>query len=106
MPEIGLPPAQERWFTPPDANGRVHVWFWLTTDGVPYDFGNRVNSIPSPLRWIWQVVHEEFHVDGEQVFVRVNSPQPLRDFAGDPEFEKVMRAVKGLLELRGETVSR
>jgi len=98
LPGRGLPPAQERWFIPPNGSDRIYVWFWLTTDGIPYDFGNRTNSVPSPLRYLWQIARENFEVDGEQVFVRVNSPQPLASFANDPGFERVMLTVKALLD--------
>jgi hypothetical protein len=92
-----FPPAQRREFFPPQQTAKTHVSFWLTENGEPYDLGNRLNTIPSPLRWLGQVVRESFEHSGELLFVRVTSSRPLEEFAGDPGFDQVMAAVAELL---------
>ena len=90
---LRMPPAQWRIFTPPNQQRPVYVSFWLTRDGVPYNFGDRLNTIPSPLRYVSQIVRESFEQSGEQLFVRITSDRSLTEFAGDAGFEKVMDVV-------------
>ncbi len=96
----GFPPAQRRVFQPPTRQPNVNVRFWLTTSGQPYDFGHRLNIVPSPLKWLGQVVEECFTESGEQLFVRIASNQSFESFDGDPGYEKVMTAVSTLLNSR------
>ena len=72
-------------------------------DGVPYDFGERLNTIPSPVRYLSQIAREAFEQSGEQLFVRITSDRPLAEFAGDAGFERVMDVVAKALAPRGSS---
>lgn len=97
MPNSSFPPAQRREFYPPQRTAKTYVSFWLTENGVPFDLGSRLNTIPSPIRWLGQVVTESFAPSGELLFVRITSNRPLEEFIGDAGFEQVMVAVAGML---------
>lgn len=92
----GLLPAQWRLFNPPQSVEKVYVLFWLISDGLPYDFGRRLNTIPNPIRWWSDVVQEAKSGSTQHLFVRLTSNRPFAELRGDPGWEEVLGALAKL----------
>ena len=82
------PPLAVHGHTLPDVEYRLfqfgdfpqHVWFWHLYDGRPIAFRDPYSAI-ALLRIAWKY---GFRHDGDQLFVRVSSNRPWKDFAHEP----------------------
>ena len=92
-PGLSLPPMQWRIFEPPVGDTKEYVLFWLLVGGKPYDFGQRLNTVPNPMRWWLNVVEEATSGNQEQFFVRVTSHRPFEELAGDPAWDEFLQVL-------------
>lgn len=88
-----LLPAEWRQFVPPVGEEPTYVLFWHLNNGELYDYGERFNAVPDPVRWWKDVLRQAVQGNGEQYFVRVTSSQPLEELWSDPGFTEVMRGL-------------
>jgi hypothetical protein len=86
-------PAEWRLFTPPGESERTHVLFWHLNGGRLYDYGQRFNSVPDPVRWWRDVVRQAVQGNREQYFVRLTSNSPLETLWDDPGFQEVLHGL-------------
>lgn len=98
-------PAEWRKFEPPSGGKVTHVLFWHLVDGRAYDYGERFNSIPDPIRWTEDALRQAFVGCSEQYFIRVASTMPLEELEHEPAFSKVMEGL-GRLGLDKERAER
>jgi hypothetical protein len=90
-----LPPAQGRLFTGP--NGVIqHVAYWHLVGDELYDYGDRLNRVPNPLKWWREVARQFWRRPQEQYFVRLSSERPFDELRGDLGFEQVLEALAKL----------
>ena len=98
---VRLLPTQWRVFNPPGGQAKQYVYFWLLVGGQSHDFGQRLNTIPNPVKWWQNVVDEARAGNPEHLFVRVTSDRPFEELAGDPGWEELLGALARLgLEAR------
>ncbi len=91
-----LQPAEWRLFEPPVAGPSVYVLYWHLVDGRTYDYGNRFNSVPDPLRW-WKDVLEQLMLGNrQQYFIRLTSTEPLETLWSDPGFVILLHSLSRL----------
>jgi len=91
-----LQPAEWRLFEPPNGGKPTYVLYWHLVDGRVYDYGERFNSIPDPLRWGKDAVQQALLGSREQYFIRVASSEPPEKLWRDPGFNEVMRGLRQL----------
>jgi hypothetical protein len=91
-----LQPAEWRLFEPPSGGPPTYVLYWHLVDGRTYDYGERFNSIPDPIRWLRGVVAQAARGNREQYFIRLTSNEPFEELSADPGFRTV---VDGLARL-------
>ncbi len=96
--EAGLAPGEWRLFSTP-AGQKLAVVFWHRIGDGFYDYGDRVNRVPSVWRWWRDAAKQVFGSPGEQYFVRLTSDQPFETLAGDPGWQQLTTAL-GQLGLR------
>ena len=61
-----LQPAEWRLFEPADGGKPIYVLFWHLVEGRVYDYGERFNSIPDPIRWCKDAVQQAILGSREQ----------------------------------------
>jgi hypothetical protein len=93
---VPLQPAEWRVFEPPGFGPPIHVIFWHLVDGRTYDYGERFNSVPDPLRWWKDVIQQAVRGNREQYFIRLTSSQPLENLWNDPGFATIVRSLGSL----------
>lgn len=87
-----LKPGQWRRFTSP--NGvRQDVVFWHLVGGELYDFGERFNAAPHPLKWWRDTVRYAFSGSAEQYFIRLTSDRSFEELADDPGFLRILEVL-------------
>jgi hypothetical protein len=91
--EASISRAQWRIFRPPLGDDKEYVFFWLLVGGQPYDFGQRLNTVPDPVQWWWNVVQDYRHGSYEQTFIRITSNRPFDAFEGEPAWEEILHAL-------------
>jgi hypothetical protein len=87
-----LKPAQWRRFTAPNGTTQ-YVLYWQLVGGEIYDFGKRLNQVPSPWKWWRDAAKQIFRDPPEQYFIRLSSDRPFEELAGDLGFREVVEAV-------------
>jgi hypothetical protein len=87
-----LKPAQWRRFTSPNGTPQ-YVLYWHLVGGKLYDYGDRLNARPHPLKWWRDTVAYAFQGSREQYFIRLTSDRPFEELAGDLGFREVVEAV-------------
>jgi hypothetical protein len=85
-----LQPAEWRLFEPPVGGRPTYVLFWHLVDGRTYDYGERFNAIPDPVRWLRGVVEQALRGNREQYFIRLTSEEPFEELQADPGFRAVL----------------
>lgn len=96
LPGGGLLRAGEwRTFLAPDQQ-RLHVQFWHLVGSRTYDFGDRVNRVPSAWRWWRDAAQQVFQSPQEQYFIRLTSTCPFAELAGDLGWGELLRALAAL----------
>ena len=99
-----LQPAEWRLFEPPLGGRPTYVLFWHLVEGRTYDYGERFNNVPSPMRWWKDAVQQALLGSREQYFIRLTSSAPLEEIWSDPGFAEVLRGLGQLgLNLPGPT---
>lgn len=78
-----------RIFTAPDKQ-KLQVQFWHMVGDETYDYGDRVNRVPSAWRWCRDAARQVFRSPPEQYFIRVTSDRPFAELAGDPGWEVLL----------------
>ena len=48
---MDVAPAEWRLFEPPLGGAPTYVLYWHLVDGETYDYGERFNAVPDPVRW-------------------------------------------------------
>jgi hypothetical protein len=91
-----LQPAEWRLFDPPNGGNAIHLIFWHLVKGHVYDFGERFNSVPDPVRWCKNAVQQAFLGNQEQYFIRVASSLPMETLWNEPGFAEVLRGLSSL----------
>ena len=92
-----LLPARWRLFRPPVEGGaKQYVLYWHLVGGALYDYGDRFNQRPDPLKWWRDTLHYALKGSSEQYFIRIMSSQPLEELQGDAGFQEVLGALAGL----------
>lgn len=93
---VRLLPTQWRIFNPPGSQAKQYVYFWLLDGDQLHDFGQRLNSIPNPVKWWKNVVDEAKAGNPEHLFVRVTSDRPFEELVGDPGWEELLGSLAKL----------
>jgi hypothetical protein len=91
-----LQPAEWRVFEPPDGGRPTYVLYWHLVGGTIYDYGDRFNAVPDPVRWWKDAVQQVFLGSREQVFIRLTSNEPLERLASDPGVIEVLHSLERL----------
>jgi hypothetical protein len=91
-----LQPAEWRLFEPPLGGRPTYVLYWHLVGGRPYDYGERFNSVPDPIRWWRGAVEQMVRGNREQYFIRLTSDQPLESLWAEPGFREIVRNLAGL----------
>lgn len=92
----GLPATEWRIFSSPGGRGKIYTAFWLLRDGRIYDFGEGLNTIPSPIKWWRGVLEESRGGMPEHLFVRITSDRPFELLAKDPVWAELAAALRRL----------
>ncbi len=90
-----LQPAEWRRFESPNGE-QTYVMYWHLVDGSLYDYGERFNAIPDPVRWWKDAVQQVFLGSREQYFIRITSNEPIETLWHDPGFERVLHGLADL----------
>jgi hypothetical protein len=93
---MALQPAEWRLFNPPDGGSPTYVLYWHLVDGRIYDYGERFNAVPDPLRWWKDAVQQVLMGSREQFFIRLTSNGPVERLWGDPGVAEVLRSLQRL----------
>lgn len=91
--KISLKPAQWRRFTPPGGSGTQYVLFWHVVGDELYDYGDRFNATPHPLKWWRDSMAYAIKGSQPQYFIRLTSDVPLEDVISDPDLAPVLAAI-------------
>lgn len=88
-------PAEWRLFKAP-VGPKLHVVFWHLVGDQVYDYGERLNRVPSVWRWWRDAASQIFKAPPEQYFIRVTSDIPFEKLQGDPGWEGLLDALARL----------
>jgi len=61
-----------------------------------YDYGERFNSRPHPIKWIRDSLAYAMKGSQEQYFIRLTSDQPVENLLTDPELAPVLKVLADL----------
>lgn len=103
-----LKPFYKREFEIKNPSGEVQnrkVAYWYVVNGKAYDFGSGETSIPSPTKYVRNMIRQSKEGIPEQYFVRVDSSSPIEEIFEDADFQKILNALGELVlfEKDGET---
>lgn len=90
-----LLPGQGREFIAPNGE-REHVLYWHRVGARLYDYGERLNTGPDPVKWWRDTVAYAFSGSDEQYFVRLTSNRPFAELKNEPAFGAVVTALAKL----------
>lgn len=94
---VELKPAQWRQFTPPGRAGDTQfVLFWHTVGDELYDYGDRFNARPHPVKWLRDSLAYAVKGSQEQFFIRLTSDQPVEEVLKDPSLAPLMEVLAEL----------
>lgn len=99
----GLRGGEWRLFRAPNGSP-THVQYWHLVGTEIYDYGERLNQVPSIWRWWRDAAFQAFRAPAEQYFVRLASDRPFDQLAADPGWQELMAAL-GKLGLAAEPAS-
>ena len=95
-----LKPFYKREFELSGKNGEIQnrkVAYWFVVDGKAYDFGSGETSIPSPTKYIQNMIKQSRDGIPEQYFVRIDSRAPIDELFADKDFQKILEALGNLI---------
>jgi len=90
-----LKEGQGREFRDPQG-GIQHVIYWHVIGDRLFDFGERINRIPNPLKWWREVMRQMVSRPQGQYFIRLSSGRPLRELEDDEGFQAVLQSLGSL----------
>jgi hypothetical protein len=92
-----LKPAEWRKFTPPGGQGGTqYVLYWHLVGDELYDYGERFNRSPHPVKWVRDSLAYAMKGSQGQYFIRLTSDQPVENLLDDPELAPVMDMLTAL----------
>jgi hypothetical protein len=92
MDGLDIVPVQYRVF---NISGHDEtVLYWLMVNGQRYDFGDRLNSYPSPWRFMRDFFKEMARGRPEHFFVRISSNMSEGRLLSEPLMRQIMEAVE------------
>lgn len=89
-----LKPAHWRIFDLGDT--RQHVIYWHVVGDELYDYGDRFNAAPDPVKWLRDAFRWSFGGSAEQYFIRINGNIPIPDLLEDPAFRSALETLRPL----------
>ena len=90
-------PAEWRRFTSPGSTGSSqYVLYWHLVGDQLYDYGERFNASPHPVKWLRDSLAYAVKGSQKQYFIRLTSDAPLDDLLADRELEVLWRALADL----------
>lgn len=103
-----LKPFYRREFEIKNPGGEVQnrkVAYWYIVNGEAYDFGRGETSIPSPTKYVRNMIRQSREGIPEQYFVRIDSSSPIEEIFADADFRKILNALGELIlfEKNGKT---
>lgn len=101
-----LKPFYKREFEIKEPSGAIQnrkVAYWYIVNGKPYDYGKGETSIPSPTKYIKNMIKQSREGIPEQYFVRVDSARPIDEILKDKDFQKILNALGELILFEEET---
>jgi hypothetical protein len=90
--DIALRPGEWRLFAAPNTQ-RLNVQFWHLVGDETYDYGERLNRMPSVWRWWRDAARQIFKAPAEQYFIRLTSDRPFSELREDPAFVALVRSL-------------
>lgn len=97
-------PAEWRLFTAP-GGPKLYVIFWHLVGDQVYDYGERLNRMPSVWRWWRDAVKQVFRAPPEQYFIRVTSDIPFEKLQANSGWDELLSALGRLGLENKEAVS-
>lgn len=91
-----LQPAEWRSFAPSTGGRPTYVLYWHLVEGQVYDYGERFNAVPDPVRWWKDAVQQVYLGSREQYFIRITSTVPFENLWQDPGFREVLNGLSRL----------
>lgn len=88
-----LLPGEWRVFSAPGGQ-KLNVLFWHRVGGELYDYGHRINRMPSVWRWWRDAARQALRSPPEQYFIRLTSDVPFERLRGDPGWEQMLAALR------------
>jgi hypothetical protein len=92
-PGVQLQPADWRLFEPPGGGPAQYVLFWHLVEGKAYDYGERFNAVPHPVKWWKDAVQQALFGSREQYFIRITSDRPFELIRDDPAFIELLEGL-------------
>jgi hypothetical protein len=103
---VTLRAGEWRLFSAPNAQ-RLNVHFWHLVGTETYDYGDRLNKVPSAWRWWRDAAKQVFKAPPEQYFIRLTSEQTFEELKGDPGWEELVESLAKLgLDSKGQGAKR
>lgn len=90
-----LPVGEWRLFNAPSGQ-RTYVYYWHLVGDEIYDYGERLNRVPSIWKWWRDAATQVFRAPKEQYFVRLSADRPFEQLAGDDGWNEVLAALAEL----------
>lgn len=95
--ETLLPPAQWRVFVQPDdRDSPRYVLYWHLVGDELYDYGERFNARPHPLKWWRDTLKYAIQGSREQYFIRLTSNRAFEEIWDDPGVQELVDALARL----------
>ncbi len=92
--DVDLKPAEWRSFTIRDH--KEYVYFWHLVGDRLYDYGERFNAVPHPVKWIRDTISWYMTGSQEQYFIRINANVPFDELWGEAGFLEVLEELKAI----------
>ncbi len=95
-----LKPFYKREFEIKEPSGTIQnrkVVYWYIVNGKPYDFGKGETSIPSPTKYVQNMIKQSREGIPEQYFIRVDSAKPIDQILNDADFKQILNGLGELI---------
>lgn len=94
--EEPLKPAEWRKFSPPGGGGTQYVLYWHLVGDELYDYGERLNTRPHPVKWVRDSISYALKGSQGQYFIRLTSDRPMDDLLIDPSLASLWESLATL----------
>jgi hypothetical protein len=91
-----LKPAEWRRFSPPGGGGTQYVLYWHLVGDQLYDYGERLNTRPHPIKWVRDSISYALKGSQGQYFIRLTSDRPMDDLLTDPSLGSLWESLAQL----------